>query len=318
MLLQIVRDTPKFVSRGIKEGTYASFNWGSSDYSGGTQNKNGTYDPTQYSKDPDGLLQTWAYPTNFTTAEFADLTKRIYQAGGLLVHVHPKYPSYMQSNNPLHYFFGEDAGSEDAVAMGFEVHIPDNDNYMPSYEYNELAYQTWVSILKAGKKCYATYGNDNHRLPSADSLTTIYASDNANADEYMAYMHEGNFAPGWVGIRMQIGDVSMGGTTEFAGQRVVFSIGDMYQNEHSDEYIASTSGEFLQASWDPSYNPDHEYIVQVYDDGGLLMQSTVDPGKMNYFAFDADENAKYYRIVVWDMTQGYRCGLGNPIWNTVD
>ena len=318
-LLQIVRNTPKFVNKGIKEALYAEFNWGSTSYApDGTQNKNGTYDPTEYSKDPDGLLQTWAYPTNFTVAEFRDLTKRIYNAGGLLVHVHPKFSGYMNSDNPLDYFFGEDAGSQDAVASGLELHIPDNDNYMPSYEPNEKAYQTWVEILKAGKKCYGTYGNDNHRLPSADTMTTIYASSNANADEYLAYMHEGNFAPGWVGIRMQIGDASMGGTTSFDGQRVVFSIGDMYQNEHSAEYIYSTSGEALQGSWDSSYNPDHEYVVQVYDNGGLLMQSEVDPGQMNYFAFDADPEAKYYRVVVWDLTQGYRCGVGNPIWNTTE
>ena len=315
VLLNIVKDTGKYT---IREATYAGFNWGSTDYAAdGSQNKNKTYDPTQYGKDPDGLLQTWNYP-NFTVAEFKNLTANIYNAGGLLVHVHPKFSGYMDSNDPLDYFFGEDAGSKDAVASGLELHIPDNDNYMPSYEPNEKAYQTWVAILKAGKKCYGTYGNDNHRLPSADSITTIYASSKADSDEYMGYMHDGNFAPGWVGIRMQIGDASMGGTTDFAGQRVVFSIGDMYQNEHSDEYIYSTSGEALQATWDPSYNPDHEYIVQVYDNGGLLMQSVVDPGQMNYFAFDADDNAKYYRVVVWDMTQGYRCGVGNPIWNTVE
>ena len=315
VLLELVKNTGKYT---IKEATYAGFNWGSTDYAAdGTQNKNKTYDPTQYSKDPDGLLQTWNYP-NFTLAEFRNLTANIYNAGGLLVHVHPKYSGYMDSNDPLDYFFGEDAGSEDAVAAGIELHIPDNDNYMPSYEPNEKAYQTWVAILKAGKKCYGTYGNDNHRLPSADTMTTIYATENANSDEYMGYMHDGNFAPGWVGIRMQIGDASMGGTTSFVGQRVVFSIGDMYQNEHSAEYIYSTSGEALQGTWDSSYNPDHEYIVQVYDNGGLLMQSVVDPGQMNYFAFDADPEAKYYRVVVWDMTQGYRCGIGNPIWNTVE
>lgn len=315
VLLNIVKNTGKYT---IREATYAGFNWGSTDYAAdGTQNKNKTYDPTQYGKDPDGLLQTWSYP-NFTVAEFKNLTANIYNAGGLLVHVHPKFSGYMDSNDPLDYFFGEDAGSENAVASGIELHIPDNDNYMPSYEPNEEAYQTWVAILKAGKKCYGTYGNDNHRLPSADSITTIYASSKADSDEYMGYMHDGNFAPGWVGIRMQIGDASMGGTTDFAGQRVVFSIGDMYQNEHSDEYIYSTTGEALQGTWDPSYNPDHEYIVQVYDDGGLLMQSKVDPGQMNYFAFDADDNAKYYRVVVWDMTQGYRCGVGNPIWNTAE
>lgn len=315
VLLNLVKTTSNYT---IRESTYAGFNWGSTDYAAdGTQNKNKTYDPTQYSAAPDGLLQTWNYPS-FTLAEFRNLTARIYNAGGLLVHVHPKYSGYMDSNDPLDYFFGEDAGSEDAVAAGIELHIPDNDNYMPSYEPNEKAYQTWVAILKAGKKCYGTYGNDNHRLPSADTMTTIYATEKADSDEYMGYMHDGNFAPGWVGIRMQIGDASMGGTTSFDGQRVVFSIGDMYQNEHSAEYIYSVTGEALQGTWDSSYNPDHEYVVQVYDNGGLLMQSEVDPGQMNYFAFDADPEAKYYRVVVWDMTQGYRCGIGNPIWNTVE
>ena len=36
---------------------------------------------------------------------------------------------------------------------------------------------------------------------------------------------------------------------------------------------------------------------------------------MTYFAIDADENSKFYRVVVWDDTAGTRIAVGNPIWN---
>ena len=197
---------------------------------------------------------------------------------------------------------------------------------MPSRVYNERAYQLWLDMLDAGKKVYATYGDDSHRLPTAVALTTAYAPEDANAAYYMQLMHDGNFAPGWVGIRMMVGDTQMGGTAEtFEGQRLVFSIGDMFQaNEYSRLYLDKSLKQAVM-DWEPGYDPTCTYTARLYDDSGLLQESVVNPGDdaMDYFAIDADADAKFYRVEVWVEKQNadgtvayrYRCGVGNPIWN---
>ncbi|MBR2311398.1 MAG: hypothetical protein IKA47_12865 [Oscillospiraceae bacterium] len=293
-LLQVVQDNPKFC---IKSARYEAFNWNAA-Y--GSTNKAGTYDPMDYENDPTGILQTWTYP-KFTVEEFNRFSNAIYDAGGLLVHVHPKYSSYLISDDPLDYFFGN--------VMGLEIFTCDRYGRSPSFEKNDDAYKVWADLVNIGKRVFATSGCDNHRMPSPYAMTAIYASPLPNSDEYMQYVHNGDIAPGWVGIRMLLGDVLMGGETDFADKRLIFSVGEMYQNA----YAAEIPGEF-----DACYNPERTYTVQLITEKGVVWEQEIDPGKMNYFAFDADPKAKYYRVVVWDMTQGYRCGVGNPIWNTVE
>ena len=95
-------------------------------------------------------------------------------------------------------------------------------------------------------------------------------------------------------VRMQIGDALMGGTTNFQGQRLVIAAGEMFTGK---------------------YDASHKYTIQLYDDGGLLLESELDPSQMNYYAMDADPDAKFYRIVIWDATIGAHVAVGNPIWN---
>ena len=301
------------------EKPYADANWGAN----GTQNKNKDFVWSDYNE-PDGMLDRFYYP-KFTRSEFTKIVELFYNVGALIVEVHPDYPSYIKSTDPMDYCFAGDAGSAESPAMGFEIHTG-NYGYMPSKIYNEQAYQLWLDMLDAGKKVYATYGDDGHRLPTAVALTTSYAPEDANAAYYMQLMHDGNFAPGWVGIRMTVGETQMGGTAEtFEGQRLVFSIGDMFQaNEYSRLYL-DKSLEQAVMDWEPGYDPTCTYTARLYDDGGLLMESVVDPGddEMDYFAIDADANAKFYRVEVWveklnddgTVAYRYRCGVGNPIWN---
>lgn len=305
-----------FYSEGVP---YADADWGTN----GKNNKNKDFIYTDYNE-PDGLLDRIYYP-KWTKTEFDTMVKTFYDAGGLIVEVHPDYPSYIKSEDPMDYCFSENAGSADAAAMGFEIHTG-NYGYNPSRIYNEQAYQLWLDMLEAGKKVYATYGDDSHRLPTAVALTTIYAPDGANAEYYMQKMHEGNFAPGWVGIRMTVGDTQMGGTADtFDGQRLVFSIGDMYQaNDFSRLYLDKSQVQQTM-TWEPGYDPSCTYTVRLYDDGGLLQESEVNPGDevMDYFAINADATAKFYRVEVWaeklnedgTVAYRYRCGVGNPIWN---
>ena len=136
----------------------------------------------------------------------------------------------------------------------------------------------------------------------------MYATKYPTSDEYMGYIHNGNLTPGWVGIRMCVGDTAMGGKTNFAGKRLVFSVGDMYCNP-------VTKTDELYAEFDPSYDPDRTYIMELHDEKGVVYTQPVDPGKMNYFALDADPDVKLYRVVIWDKTQNVRVGVSNPIWN---
>ena len=232
------------------------------------------------------------YPT-FTTAEFAQLAMDVYAQGGLLVHVHPKYDSYIYSNDPMDYYFADYTGLEITTGSGGNMMTKDN----------EEGYQLWVDLLEMGKKIYATAGSDKHRLPNLTALTTMYTAED-HADTYMAHMRSGNFAPGWVGIRMNVGGTAMGGETDFAGKRLQFSVGDIYNSGQTDAYNTA-----------PVYVAGHTYRVELYDDGGLLMSSVIDPTQLNYFAIDCDETAKFYRVVVWDETDNERIGVSNPIWN---
>lgn len=246
----------------------------------------------KYQEQPDGnggtVVTYW-----LKRQEFLDTAALVRELGGFFVAVHPKYAGYIVSDDPMHYYYGEYTGIEITTGTGGNM----------AYEENEKAYQLWVDLLELGKKVYATAGSDFHKLPNASALTTLYG-DKRDAQAYVDLFRAGDFAPGWVGLRMAIGDTNMGGTTSFAGKRLVFSVGDMYDVEINDGYSDSYC-----------YQSDHVYSVQLYDDGGLLMESIVDPSTMNYFAIDADPTAKFYRIVVWDLTENTRVSVGNPIWN---
>lgn len=222
---------------------------------------------------------------NMTMAELREMSAVMREYGGMLVHVHPKYISYIVSDDPLDYYFGE--------YTGIEIMTTGSSNYDSSHIRNYDAYKLWLDLLDLDKKVYATHGNDNHRLPNINSLSAIYTNEK-NADEYMDRLLAGDFAPGWVGIRMTVGDTMMGGTTNFEGQRLVFSAGDMFAGK---------------------YDATHEYVIRLYDDGGLLMESALDPTGMSYYAIDADPEARFYRVEVFDLTLNQYVAVGNPIWN---
>lgn len=247
----------------------------------------------EYVAAADGKGGTWVTDVP-TFAELEEQAARVRELGGFFVAVHPKYDDYIVSDDPLDYYFGEYTGIEITTGTGGNM----------SYKDNEEAYQLWLDLLEMGKKVYATAGSDFHKLPNASALTTLYGSER-NAQAYVDLYRSGNFAPGWVGIRMAIGGTAMGGTTEFTeGERLVFSVGDMYDVAINDGYSDSYC-----------YQADHKYSVQLYDDGGLLMESEIDPVEMNYFAVDVDDTAKFYRVVVWDLTENTRVAVSNPIWN---
>lgn len=225
----------------------------------------------------------FTYPY-FNISRLQELIQAIKDKGGMFVHVHPKSPGYITSEDPLDYWFADETGLE--VFYGFG-------GYAPEREVTHKNYKLWTDLLAAGKRVWATAGSDKHNMPNTDALTTVYAKEQ-NAQNFLSHFRVGDFVAGPVGIRMAVGDATMGGKTSFAGQRVVFSVGDFHKS---------------------GYNPTHTYRVDLLDDQGVVFSQTLtDPTQTAYFAVDAQDMA-FYRVEVYDTTTGLIHAIGNPIWN---
>ena len=226
------------------------------------------------------------YP-RWTVEEMHQLSRDIYAAGGLLVHVHPQAnEKYMVSDDPLDYFFGD--------VMGFEVFTGYHGKDMKT-EANLKQYDTWVKLLNLGKRAYATCGSDAHgSLADVNAcLGAVYAED-TQAKTLLNYFRQGSFVAGPVGIRMAVGDAVMGGECSFTGNRLVVSAGDVHFK---------------------TYKQENTYRLDVYSDQGLVFSEEISGQGQTCFALDADAGAKYYRADVYDVTDEKIIAIGNPIWN---
>lgn len=220
-----------------------------------------------------------------TKAQMAQLIELIKENNGMFVHVHPKSDGCIDSPDPLDYWFADYTGLE--VFYGYR-------GYAPEQETTPRNYKLWTDLLALGKRVYATAGSDKHALPNTDALTTVYSHEK-HADAYLGYFKAGDFTCGPVGIRMTVGEATMGGETAFAGQRVIFSVGDFHS----------------------SCNPMQKYRVELHSDQGIVFSQLLDdPRQVTCFAVDADENAAFYRVEIHNETTGFLHALGNPIWNT--
>ncbi len=228
----------------------------------------------------------FTYP-NWNVEQMHQLSKDIYANGGLFVHVHPYLDGCMVSDDPLDYFFGD--------VMGLEVFRSTYGIDM-NHEQNQKAYKLWTDLLALGKRVYATAGSDAHSTLNdvTACLGTIYA-ESTEAKTLLDYMRAGNCVAGPAGIRMAVGDTQMGGQGSFAGNRLVVSAGEIHTK---------------------TYNAEHTYRVDVYDDQGLVFSQEISGTEPDYFAIDADPNAKYYHANVYDVTDEKIVAVGNPIWNS--
>jgi len=226
----------------------------------------------------------FSYPT-FAPSLFRERMAEIYELGGFYVQVHPLFNSYLKSENPLDYWFGD--------YTGFEIYTSGSKDYTTDHEAMIKAKATWVAMLDAGKIVFATCGSDDHRDSSVASLTTLYSPEK-HADAYLQRMRVGDFTAGPVGIRMAMGDVITGGQTDFEGKRLVISVAD----------------------WHPqAIQKDSKYRLDIYNEKGLVGSIDLNGTDPVYFAIDA-EDCKYYRAEVWDVTNDYWFAVGNPIWNS--
>jgi hypothetical protein len=230
----------------------------------------------------DITLGEFGYP-KFTTARFNELITAIKDRGGMVVNVHPKQQH--KSDDPLDYYFQDYMGLEVFYTDGCDAHS----------QYTIDNYNLWCDLLAMGKRVWATAGSDSHAAPLNTGLTTLYSAAQQDTS-YLEKITKGDFVCGFAGIRMAIGETKMGGHTDFAGKKLVFSVGDVFHT-----YLAET----------------RMYRVNVITDQGVVATSVIDGTKTTYFAIDADENAKFYRIEVLDeeIENQPIIAIGNPIWN---
>jgi hypothetical protein len=146
--------------------------------------------------------------------------------------------------------------------------------------------------LKLGKRVFACSGDDGHSDATTNALTVIYAEEKKSAS-YIRRLREGDFVCGSVGIRMMVGDVRMGGSCDFAGKRLCVAV---------DDFHASVK------------NPDHAYRVDILDGNRVVFSEKISCDEPSYFSLDT-QNTSFYRVEVFDDTEGIRIAIGNPIWN---
>jgi hypothetical protein len=58
-------------------------------------------------------------------------------------------------------------------------------------------------------------------------------------------------------------------------------------------------------------------MLKIITDQGTVHQQMIDLSKTTYLAFDADENAAFYRVEIHNLmiTEQPIIAIGNPIWN---
>lgn len=235
-----------------------------------------------------GQYQDWGCGNVFSRETAVELIKYVQDDGGFFVHLHPTYPAERcgpTSGLLEDFYLADGAGFE--VFFGF---------HGPSENYDGTAnnYEIWKELLAAGKKVYATAGSDTHTNPYDTALSTIYVTEKSSQN-YVDCLRAGDFSPSPMGVRMVIGDARMGGETSFAGQKVIFSVGDFHS------YVTDKRANFR--------------AVLVSDKGTVTTQNFTAEETV-YFSIDADADAKYYYVEIYDADADLLIGLGNPIWNT--
>lgn len=236
-----------------------------------------------YRYDASKGIYVFDYP-NLTVAQIQTIIQKVKDNGGMFTHVHPKSEGYIQSTDPMKYYFADWTGLE--VFYGFT-------GYAPEQAVNADSYILWTDLLAAGKKIWATAGADQHSAASTDALTTIY-SEEADAKTHFSHMKVGDSTCGPVGIRMVVGGALMGSETDFAGKRLAFCVSDFHK---------------------VAYDTTHSYHVELLSDQGVVYEAAVDPDVPFFYDMAADDSVKFYRIEVFDDTTGQRIAIGNPIWN---
>lgn len=231
-------------------------------------------------------LTKFCNPAKFSTQELKEVIQKVKDEGGMWIQNHPMCESgntsYLHSENPMDNWFADFTGIDVMCGYyGFSV---------GNLETNE-SYALWTGMLQNGAKVWATALSDSHQLPTTNALTAVYAGEKT-PDGIFKHVREGDFNPGYAGIRMVIGETKMGSQGSFTGQKVVFSVGEFHAS------ILERCSEFQ---------------VVLFDDDGEVFRTTIDHTKTNYFSYKCADTAAFYRVEVQNMN-GDIVALGNPIW----
>lgn len=226
------------------------------------------------------ITDRFKYP-RFTRERFTKLVERVLEKGGFFVHPHPS--SLMKSDDPVDYWFADNTGFEVIYAYR------DTRDGVKTKE----NYKIWLGMLEAGKKVFATCGCDEHKRPSDKALSTIYAY-RRTSQSYLDQLRRGDFTAGPVGVKMCVGETTMGGSCDFAGNRLVLKVGDFHRCV---------------------YEPLHTFRVILFAGKKRVLSKEISCCEDSYFALNTKEDVPFYRAEIWDMTLKSRIALGNPIWN---
>lgn len=234
-------------------------------------------------------FQSYASPDGSFAAisreQMIQIVESVKRNGGLFVFNHPLDPGYGPTSGELEDFWYAD---DTAIEVFYGAYGP-----AEQYELKAEQYDLWKQLLAAGKRVWASAGSDTHSYPNYNALSTVYASEK-NAAGYIARLRVGDFAPSPMGIRMVIGDTTMGGQGSFEGQKVIFSVGDFHA----------------------SVLEKHKHFKAVLlDDTGEVFSQEFSAEEMAYFSVEADNTKKFYRVEIYDADTDLLIGLGNPIWN---
>lgn len=225
----------------------------------------------------------FSYP-GMDSNRFNELITAVKEKGGLFVIPHPSSTNETVPQAAMDLYFQDYVGYEVFYGCGMD----DSNNWK-----TDANYKLWTDMLAFGARVWASAGNDAHKLPQAKCLSTVY-SEEANAHSHITHLRVGDFTAGPVGVRMCIGQTAMGSSGPFAGQRLVFSVGDFHQDIALEKYT---------------------FRVTLMDDKGVVFTQEMNGTEALTFAMDVDENAKFYRVEVYNITLNKLTALGNPIWN---
>ena len=229
---------------------------------------------------PDGTYNS------ITRDQMIQIVEAVKENGGLFVFDHPVDPGYCPTSGELlDCWYADDT----AIEVFYGAYGP-----AENYELMDQQYQLWKDLLAAGKRVWASAGSDTHRSPNHWGLSTIYASEQSGKG-YIERLRVGDFAPSPMGVRMVIGDTTMGGQGSFEGQKVIFSVGDFHES--------------VLAKY-------KKFRVALCNDSGEVFSQEFSADEMAYFSIDADNNSKYYWVEIYDVVTNLLIGIGNPIWNT--
>ena len=238
---------------------------------------------TEQDREGCGGQMHFNYPS-MSAERFNQVIDAVKENGGLFVIPHPCSTNEEVPENAMDLYFQDYVGYEVFYGCGME----DSNNWK-----TEANYGLWTDMLAAGARVWASAGNDNHNLPQAKCLSTVY-SEECVAQSHITHLRVGDFTAGPVGIKMCIGDTPMGSTGNFAGERLVFSVGDFHQDIALEKYT---------------------FRVTLMDEKGEVFTQEMTGTETLTFAMDAKETAKFYRVEVYNITLDKLTALGNPIWN---